>query len=236
MRMTAAPRTPVDSHSRKHHRKRRRELLVVGGVLAVLAGALAYAARDVITGPADKPVTAAKPQAAVGPALVQPAEPVTELVDDDGQTLWVSPTDGPPLELAYLPPGVEIIVALRPAKLLAHPEGEKIVAALGPLGALAIASVEQAAGAKLADVERLLVGWQVARDGSHLATLVVTTTSPLEPRRELYQPERGQGRVTHLTAFLERRCVGKPLQRGVLGTYRNFSHAPHQLEGIPATF
>ena len=69
-----------------------------------------------------------------------------QLVDDDDQTLWASPTDGPPLELAYLPPGVEIILAVRPAELLAHPEGKKVLAALGPIGADAVAFVEKSTG------------------------------------------------------------------------------------------
>ncbi|MEX2091458.1 MAG: hypothetical protein WD971_02215 [Pirellulales bacterium] len=190
--MEEAPRKPIDSR----RRKRRSDLLIVGGVLAVLAGALAYAARDLIVAPADDVATAAKPQAASEPLPPQAPGPKSDLVDDDGQTLWASPTHGQPIELAYLPPGVEIVLALRPAELLAHPEGEKVSAALGPLGEDAISLVEQAAGTKLDGIERLLVGWQIARDGSFLVTLVVTTKSPLEPQSNYYQPERGHGRVT----------------------------------------
>ena len=199
MRMAEVPRTPVNSL----RRKRRTDLLVVGGVLAVLAGVLAYAARDIITEKSDDAATAAKPQAADSPREAK-GEPMTGntvavtsgLVDDDGQTLWTSPTHGPPLDLAYLPPGVEIILALRPAELLAHPEGDRVVAALGPLGARAIKSLEQATGTKVGEIEQLLVGWQVSRDGSSVATLVVTTPSPIEPPGNHYQPERSQGRLT----------------------------------------
>jgi hypothetical protein len=70
------------------------------------------------------------------------------------------------------------------------------VAALGPLGAEAIASLEQAVGVKLHEIERLLVGWQVSSDGTYVATFVVTTQSPLEPKGDQYQPERGHGHVT----------------------------------------
>ena len=45
MRMAETARTPAESR----RRKRRSELWIVGGVLVVLAGALAYAARDVWT-------------------------------------------------------------------------------------------------------------------------------------------------------------------------------------------
>ena len=178
-------------------RQQRNNWLVVLGVLLVLAAALAYAARDVFTVEAtdaakDAP-TLAKPQAKPAPVDTKAGQ---ELVDDDGQTLWMSPTDGPPLDLAYLPPGVEIVLALRPAELLAAPEGEKVVAALGPLGDHAIDSVERSAGVKLGAIERLVVGWQIARDGSYVATLVVTTKTPLTPAGDAFQPAAGRGRVT----------------------------------------
>jgi hypothetical protein len=56
------------------------------------------------------------------------------LIDDDGRTLWMSPTRGEPLNLAYLPTGSQIIVALRPEALVSHPESEKLIAAIGPSG------------------------------------------------------------------------------------------------------
>jgi hypothetical protein len=192
MRMADVQRSPVESR----RRKRRRKLLVVGGVLAILAGILAYAARDLWTGRVDEATTVAKPQAVARPLPTQLIEPASDLVEDDGQTLWVSPTAGPPLELSYLPPGAEMILDMRPAKLLAQPEGERVLAALGPLGEEAVASVEQTIGIKLTGVERLVVGWQVARDGSYLATLVVTTQTPLPPQGDHYQPQRGHGHVT----------------------------------------
>jgi hypothetical protein len=48
------------------------------------------------------------------------------LLEDDGKTLWVSPTDGPPIDTTYLPPGVTFIVALRPESIASHDEGEKL--------------------------------------------------------------------------------------------------------------
>ena len=105
----------------------------------------------------------------------------------------MSPTDGPPLDLAYLPPGVEIVLALRPAELMAHPEGKKVVAALGPLGESAIDAVQQSAGMKFRDMERLLVGWQVTRDGEWVPTMVVRLESPIEPRGESFLPEADEG-------------------------------------------
>jgi hypothetical protein len=97
----------------------------------------------------------------------------SQLIDDDGKTLWESPTHGRPVKVAYLPPGCQIILALRPAELLARPESEKIVAALGPTGANAFHSLEQTAGIPLRDVEELVVGWQIGHDGKWDTALVV---------------------------------------------------------------
>lgn len=185
-----------DTPNEPRRRKRHHQWWVVGGVLAVLAGALVYSARDLNVVPDNAPDKSAKPPAANSP--VESADPpvVDDLIDDDGKTLWASPTHGPPLDLANLPPGVEIVLALRPVHLLSHPDGEKIVAALGPLGTQAIESLEHLTGVKLAEIERLVVGWQIARDGSPVATLVVTTASPLKTSAENYQPEKEQGSVT----------------------------------------
>jgi hypothetical protein len=98
----------------------------------------------------------------------------SNLVDDDGKTLWDSPTHGRPLSVAYLPPGCQLILAMRPAELLERPEGERMVAALGPIGERAVRFVERTARIPLRDVERLMVGWQTTRDGAWDTTLVVT--------------------------------------------------------------
>jgi len=55
------------------------------------------------------------------------------LIDDDGQTLWKSPTDGPPLETAYLPPGSQIIIAIRWGELFQHEDVVKLKNAISPL-------------------------------------------------------------------------------------------------------
>jgi hypothetical protein len=53
----------------------------------------------------------------------------SNLINDDGKTLWASPTSGPPLDLAYLPPGVQLIASSRGSK-----ERIKIAQSLGPYG------------------------------------------------------------------------------------------------------
>ncbi|MBL9124158.1 MAG: hypothetical protein JNG90_11035 [Planctomycetaceae bacterium] len=72
--------------------------------------------------------------------------------------LWESPTDGGPVELAYLPPAVQGVVACRPAELLAAPEGKATLAGWGELAQRPIAILESQLGLPCSEVETLLVG------------------------------------------------------------------------------
>jgi serine/threonine protein kinase len=56
----------------------------------------------------------------------------TKLIDDDGETLWASPTSGQPIQLKYTPSGAQMFVHLRPAAILASAEGPATLQALGP--------------------------------------------------------------------------------------------------------
>jgi hypothetical protein len=99
------------------------------------------------------------------------AEAVAAVAADDGKMLWQSPTAGEPIELTYMPANVDLVVHLRPAELVRHPEGEKLLAALGPLGASMRAAVEGVTGLKLVEMERLMVGW--VADEPTAVTMVV---------------------------------------------------------------
>jgi hypothetical protein len=93
------------------------------------------------------------------------------LVDDDGKTLWDSPTHGEPLLLAYLPPGMQVIVALRPRALATHAEGEKVLDSLGPLGQR---GMEFLSDLRLEprELQQLIVGLNVTSDGKWHSTIV----------------------------------------------------------------
>jgi hypothetical protein len=92
------------------------------------------------------------------------SDTVPQIVDDDGQTLWASPTNGKPLELAYLPPGVQIIVALRPEAIAGHPEGDKVIDALGKIGARGAEVLAQMVGS-LNSFDRIVIGCSPMSDG-----------------------------------------------------------------------
>ena len=84
---------------------------------------------------------------------------------DDGESLWVSPTAGEPVELDYLLPGTQLVLHVRVAELLAHAEGEKSLAALGPWGEQVVERLTETTGVALSEIETLLLGVRLGRDG-----------------------------------------------------------------------
>jgi serine/threonine protein kinase len=91
------------------------------------------------------------------PAIDPDAGFVQQLVNDTGKELWETPTTGRPLELTYVPSGVRLLIAFRPAELLAAPDGELVFQALGAEFAALRANFEQQLGVKFADVEQILL-------------------------------------------------------------------------------
>lgn len=185
--------------------RRRNQLYVVGGVLAAFALGLGWAARDLLSNggstansatPTKVPVktNAAEPHATASGVAVSPP-----LVVDDGRTFWVSPTDGEPLDLRYLPPGCSLILALRPRDLLSHPEADKVLAALGPRGAEYAALLEEILGSELSQVERLLVGVRAAESQSLDVCLVAGFREPQQRNSNgqwgVYSPPEDSGKT-----------------------------------------
>jgi hypothetical protein len=94
------------------------------------------------------------------------------LIDDDGKTLWTSPTDGPPIEVKYLPPGVTFVLAVRPESLSEHPEGDKIIEAANVWVSRAREQLERDLPG-IPSIERALVGWSVDSKGNWTSSAVV---------------------------------------------------------------
>lgn len=104
---------------------------------------------------------------------VRPTDTSDVIIDDDGRTLWVSPTEGGALDLAYLAPGAQIIAAIRPADLLRNPEGKKIFQGLGPIGKQLAATLQSLIPLSPNAIEQLICGCQPTIDGKWLNTFVV---------------------------------------------------------------
>ncbi|MBI3837196.1 MAG: protein kinase [Planctomycetia bacterium] len=98
-------------------------------------------------------------------------------IDDDNQTLWISPTAGQPLEVNYLPSGAQVFLFLRPAELLATAEGAKLFDALGPAGELAKAQLRAILGVELTQVEQLTIAFSPDDSGLPQAACVMRLRS-----------------------------------------------------------
>jgi len=103
----------------------------------------------------------------------------TTPIADDGKTQWASPTDGAAISLEYLPPGAEVILAVRLSELLEAPEGDKLRAALGPWGETQLALLEQATGVAPREVEQVVVGVRAERDEQLAMFGLVQLRAPL---------------------------------------------------------
>ena len=141
--------------------------------------------REMIFPKTPLPIAATEPP--VKPNTAPVPGGVENLIDDDGTTLWASPTSGRPLDLAYLPPGSQIILAVRPADLSKHGEGAKVLAALGPLGQRAIQYLESAMFLRIGDMESLVISCQATSSGEWLTAMVAHVRTPysLEPLTKL---------------------------------------------------
>ncbi len=159
---------------------RQLKYILTGGAIVVLLALLVTAwvllggdasnatTKATAAGPSGDPTTARR-EAPLSSALdnrVAPSNSPTKqianddaLVEDDGETLWASPTLGKPLDMSFLPSGAQLILAIRPADLLNSPEGPKILASLGPAGSRARSHLQQTLGVNLADVEQLMIGF-----------------------------------------------------------------------------
>lgn len=127
-------------------------------------------------------------------ALPKTTVPDDGLIDDDGRSLWASPTDGPPIELDGIAEGSELILHLRPALLLATPEGQRIWRSLSWLrfprqdGEAMALSLP---GRKMSGVDRLVITAAPGETYGIVDTTVVADPVPTDElpllRREIEQ-------------------------------------------------
>lgn len=105
------------------------------------------------------------------PSVLPPSnEPEIHLTS--GDAAWDPPTAGEPLDFSYIPSGVQMLIALRPAELFAHDEGRRMLgegedAALRPLGGLAESiqqDLQQVVLLPLEEVEQVIIGLQMAEE------------------------------------------------------------------------
>jgi hypothetical protein len=116
--------------------------------------------------------------------------------------LWRSPTAGEPVDLAYLPPGVQAIIAVRAAELWRSPEGERIVETLGPWARALVDDVQRRCGIPLAEVEQLIVGFRDAGSTKSEMIVVVRLAEPRELGEWLaVWPRDGESKIAEQTVY-----------------------------------
>ncbi len=160
-----------------------------------------------------------------------------------GDPLWESPTEGDPLELRFLPPGVQVVAAVCIAEFLAHPEAERLLEVLGRWGQPFIDQLTSIAGITTEDIDHALIGLLDASPAPPESVWVITTrdTLAIDPRLEAwgqprdetvngenvlvgdemayYFPRSEGGRVLvaadleHVSAVIEADGVAPPLRR-----------------------
>ena len=82
-----------------------------------------------------------------------------QIVEDDGQGLWQSPTNGRKMLFSYLPPAPKIILLVRPSALVADEQGELLLRACGAELKSLIEEWTSRVGFKLEEIETLVVGF-----------------------------------------------------------------------------
>jgi hypothetical protein len=83
-----------------------------------------------------------------------------QVLVDDPNLPWASPTAGRPPRLAYLPPGSQLILLARPAAMAADAEAALVLEAVGPQAAAGLGQLATWCGCEVAEIEFLQAGWQ----------------------------------------------------------------------------
>lgn len=157
--------------------------------------------------PVQPPSVVPQPPPSRKPQTIEPVTPdnsgeVAAEVPDDGQTLWVSPTQGPPLDLRYLSGGAQMFLVIRPSSLLGKEEGERVFDALGPRAIAARDFVQGVTGVQFMDIERLLVAFY-PNDGAPPQLSFVVTLRETASKEQLLQGWHNPGEAGKAKKFYQ---------------------------------
>ncbi|MEM7453956.1 MAG: protein kinase [Planctomycetota bacterium] len=82
-----------------------------------------------------------------------------ELIDDDRESLWQSPTEAANIDFSYLPGGPRLVYIMRPASLMADAQGELLMRGLGPRMNTTIATWQTQTGVRLNEIDQLILAY-----------------------------------------------------------------------------
>ena len=109
---------------------------------------------------------------------------IQQLVEDDGETLWETPTLGEPIDFSYIPPGPKLIFTARMANLLAKDQGRFLVDAIGPHLQSKLELWQKKTGIPLEDIDRLTISLHPIKFEYH-PVFIVETKKPWDRQRLL---------------------------------------------------
>ncbi|MGH7135936.1 MAG: serine/threonine protein kinase, partial [Pirellulales bacterium] len=130
-----------------------------------------------------------------------PKEPVQGI----GGSIWQSPTTGSPLNLSWLPPGVQVILALRPAELARQEEWPKLIdrRTLGTLSQWLTDDLPKTTGKTLDQLDSVMIGLLDGSPGPPKVALVARASDEfsLDEMQASWsdaKPEEIEGQVIHV--------------------------------------
>ncbi len=103
-----------------------------------------------------------------------------ELVPDDNETLWETPTSGAPVDLSGLPVAPKIIFLLRPREIAQSPEGQRAIRALGPEFRSLVDNWIEQSGLELEAISELVVSLHSTEEFQYRPYFVFTVEQPWE--------------------------------------------------------
>ncbi|MGD9644701.1 MAG: hypothetical protein AB7U73_03250 [Pirellulales bacterium] len=148
-------------------------LLACAAVVALMEGCGHAPVNSAIDEAADE----AASSAVAAPTASTEGTPAASVALD---AFWQAPTAGSPLELDYLLPGVQAVLAWRVRDFLLQPDAEKLLDALGPWGDLAREELPQRTGVALTQIDTLLCGFYGVEEGPPDVIWVLRLREPLK--------------------------------------------------------
>ena len=158
-------------------------------ILSGIIGWLAYSANQLeITGVVSPPTVKKVPERLPENPPPQIKEPdltrvrlVQNLVDDDDQSIWETPTTGLPLDFSYVPATPKLIFVLRPAEMWEKEEGKLLFNSLGPVLQQRIDDWTTEIGMEFQDIEQVVMSLHSGEDSSYEPFFVVRLTDRASP-------------------------------------------------------
>lgn len=148
-------------------------LVVAGGSI------LWWAMQSPTPKPDQAPVTANGGSASSGVEIVPGENEIgVEVVDDDGRSLWASPTNGVSISIDYTPPGAQFFLFARISDLLATSDGATAVRALGPEFETVCKRFEDSTQISLEQISSILISFVSQDTTKPVPSLVVELDEP----------------------------------------------------------